>query len=87
MSYTSTISSQHMKEESTGANVYHIQSSREVKKRDPIVMYIRLFILENQRTNIRLPTNQNHRPVLHILQLAHPGMLLLLPLHRHANQL
>ena len=34
-----------------------------------------------------LPTNQYHRPVLHVFQLAHAGMLLLLPLHSHADDL
>lgn len=36
-------------------------------------------------TEINLPTNQDHRPILHVLQLPHARMLLLLPLHRNAN--
>ena len=34
-----------------------------------------------------LPTNQDHRPILHILEFTHTSMLLLLPLDSHANDL
>lgn len=34
-----------------------------------------------------LPTYQDHRPVLHVFQLANSGMLRLFPLHCHANDI
>lgn len=42
-------------------------------------------IYQNAKLDGILPTYQDHRPILHVLQLAHPSMFLLLPTDCQTN--
>ena len=43
------------------------------------------IVSEQKEKEVFSPTNQDHWPILHMLKLANPGMLFLLPLYCHAN--